>query len=107
MNTKNITDPMPKERKIFTATFDKYDFSGAFGKICFIKVKDDKGNLIKKELHLTELRAHDLLGNLIMGKTEVSFTAELIIDANYVDGGCNLKNIEVMDAAKYGSRHTK
>jgi hypothetical protein len=104
MTNKNITEPVIKKRKTFTATFDKYDFSGAFGKICFIKVKDDRGNLIKKKLHLTELIAHDLLGNLIMGETEVAFTAELIIDANYVDGGCHLKNIEIIDAAKYGSR---
>lgn len=100
MDNTNITKNITNKRKNFTATFDRYDFKKAPAKICFTKVKDERGNLIKKELCLTEFeaKAYDLLGELTTGKSVIEFTAELVVDANYADGGCEL--IKIKDVTK-------
>lgn len=109
MNTKNITEPVIKERKTYSAKFDKY-YSSKSGVVFlhFVDVKDDKGNLIKSYLDIPASDSEHLIGNILIDQ-EILFTARMVVHVSEPNG-FDLINITFIkndnkDDEKIGNGH--
>ena len=98
MNNKNITQDCIKERKKFTAQFDRYDATDPNTVFLqLINIKDDRGNLIMDYLNISVFDVLKLIGNITTGR-QVSFTAQMSINTCYPYGFklINISSIEIL-----------
>ena len=86
MNNRTIPNITPKERKIYSASFNKYshnDRAKAF--LNLTNVRDDKGNIIKTHFSVEASAAIKLIGKLLP-EQEVLFSAEVVTGEDHPDG---------------------
>lgn len=105
MTNKNITEPIIKGRKTYTARFDRYSVSKDLQVLInFTDVADDKDNLIKTYFSIEAESAPNIVGNL-MYEQKVLFSARIAMHTSLLDG-FNLINVSFYeDNELIGYRH--
>lgn len=85
MNDSTISNITKNERKIYRATFDKYECSNN-GKVYLrlIDIKNDEGKIIQNS-YLVDAKTQGLAGSLILG-TEITFSALRVEESGNTSG---------------------